>query len=80
MKSLWSVWSNCFYSLALNIYVHIYLYMYIFSHSLDFADACFRNLNFTLFNPFHFIVEVTMRLAEFVWLVYAKIILFKGIE
>lgn len=54
--------------------------MYIFSHSLDFADACFRNLNFTLFNPFHFIVEVTMRLAEFVWLVYAKIILFKGIE
>ena len=29
---------------------------------------------------FHFTVEVTMRLAEFVWLVYAKIILFKGIE
>ena len=61
--------------------MYIYIYTCIFfSHSLDFADANFRNLNFTLFNPLYFTVEVTMRLAEFVWLVYAKIVLFKGIE
>lgn len=74
------MWSNCFYSLALNMYVHINLYMYIFHTIWISQTLILETLNFTLFNPFHFIVEVTMRLTEFVWLVYAKIILFKGKE
>jgi hypothetical protein len=54
--------------------------MYIFHTIWISQTLILETLNFTLFNPFHFIVEVTMRLAEFVWLVYAKIILFKGKE
>lgn len=54
--------------------------MYIFHTVWISQTLILETLNFTLFNPFLFIVEVTMRLAEFVWLVYAKIILFKGKE
>lgn len=62
------------------MYVHINLYMYIFHTVWISQTLILETLNFTLFNPFLFIVEVTMRLSEFVWLVYAKIILFKGKE